>query len=353
MARHDYATATPRVGKIKGAILKHAIPKEVLGITGNMHKIGQNQSDTVVFRRFLPTGGSSSTTPDSAGLLPINDWNITAASHVVQEGVTPSSETIAPQDITVTLNQYACLYQYSDKTARLYEDRIPDHMKVLTGERMGLVRELIRYGVLKGCTNKYYAGGTSRATVDEALSLGLLRKVTRSLKGNRSKPITRILSASANYNTAPVESGYLVFVHTDGENDVRELPGFIACAEYGSRKQMHECEVGGAENFRFILTPELAPILASGAATGTTGLLDIGSAGNVDIYPFVVVADDAWGDVALRGQSSFGVTHIPVDKKDKNDPHGQRGYVGAIFWSASFIQNDGWMTVVEAGVTDL
>ena len=78
----------------------------------------------------------------------------------------------------------------------------------------------------------------------------------------------------------------------------------------------------------------------------TTGTL-------IDTYPIIVVAEDAWGDVALRGMSSFDVTHIPHSKKDKNDPLGQRGYVGASFWSASFIQNDGWMAVIEVGITDL
>lgn len=346
MAVHSYDTATPRVGKLKGAILKHAVPREVLGITGTQHKMPTNQSDTIVFRRWLPKGGATTSA------VTINRWTVTAASHLTQEGVTPEAETLAPQDITVVMNQYSCLYMYTDKTAKLYEDNVPMAMKKQTGQRMGLVREMIRYGALKGCTNKFYAGGSSRATVDETISLNLLRKISRNLLGNRADLITNILSASPNYSTKPVEAGFLVFMHTDMEHDAREIPGFTPCAEYGSRKPVHELELGSADRYRFIVSPELSSIADSGAAVGSTGLYST-SASNIDVYPVIVVAEDAWGDVALRGMNSFDVTHLPHSQKDKNDPHGQRGYIGSIFWSAIFVQNDGWMAVAECGATAL
>lgn len=341
-----YDLHAERVGKLKGAILKHAVPREVLGITGRQHKMGRNQSQTVVFRRWLPTGGATTNSTT------INEWDIDVNEHLTQEGVTPDADTITPQDITVTLKQYSSLYMYTDKTADLYEDDVPSEMKKICGQRMGLLREKIRYGTLKGCTNVFYANGTSRATVDQTISLSLLRNVSRSLLGNRCDMITEILAPSAKYNTAAVEAGFLVFCHTDCENDIRELPGFIETAAYGSRKVMHEMELGAVDRYRFIVSPELSPIADSGAAVGSTGLVST-TGSNIDVYPMIVVGEDAWGDVACRGLNAFNVTHIPHTQKDKNDPHGQRGYVGAIFWCAPFIQNDGWMAVVEVGVTDL
>lgn len=346
MASQAYSTVTPRIGKLKGSILKHAIPHEVLGITGTQHKMGKNQSDTIIFRRWLPFGGAST------NATTINNWVVDENEHLTQEGVTPPADVLRNQDITVKLNQYSCLYQYTDKTADLYEDNIPDAMKKETGERMGLVREKIRYGALKGGTNKFYAGGTTRATVDEVIGLALLRKITRSIFGNRGKLITEVLAPSANYNTASVEAGYLVFCHSNVENDIREIPGFIETSSYGQRKVMHPLELGAADRYRFIISAELDEIIDSGAAVGSTGLVSTGGS-NIDVYPVIVVAEDAWGDVALRGMDSFKVSHIPHTQKDKSDPHGQRGYIGAIFWSASFIQNDGWMAVAEVGVTDL
>lgn len=346
MSTQMYTTVAARIGRLKGAILAHAIPHEVLSITGKQHRMPKNASDTVVFRRWLPYGGATTNSTT------INTVSVDANAHLVQEGVTPDADTITPQDITVQLQQYACLYMYTDRAADLYEDNIPDEMKQQTGERMGLVREMIRYGTLKGCTNKFYAGGTTRATVDEAIGLNILRRVTRTLKRNRSRMVTRVLSASPDYNTAPVEAGYLVFVHTDAEGDIRDLPGFTKVAEYGSRKPIHENELGSCETFRFVTSPELASIADSGAAIGSTGLYST-TGSNIDVYPFVVVAEDAWGDVALRGMNSFEPTHIAAGTKDKSDPLGQRGYIGSKFYSAAFVQNDGWMAIVEAGVSSL
>jgi len=345
MPTHAFTTEAQRVGTIKGEMLKHAVPREVLGITGNQHQIKKNMGETVIYRRWLPFGGTD------AGAVAINTWAVTPSEHLTQEGVTPDADTLVPQDISVTIRQYSCLYMYTDKTAELYEDDVPAGMTKQCGQRMGLVREKIRYGALKACTNVSYAGGTTRATVDETISLNLLRSTTRTLIGNRCDLITQILSASPNYSTTPIEAGFLVFCHSDMEHDIRELPGFTPCAEYGHMKPMHPLELGAADRYRFIISPELSAITDAGLAVGATGLKTSGT--KVDVYPVIVVADDAWGDVALRGASSFQPHHLPHTMRSKDDPLNQRGYIGCKFWSAVFIQNDGWMAVLECGATDL
>ena len=206
--------------------------------------------------------------------------------------------------------------------------------------------------MLKGGTNAFYSGGTTRVTVSAAITLNVLRKVARNLLANHGKPVNEILSASPNFNTSPVESSYLVFVHSDAEADIRDLPGFVHVSEYGQRKVVHPMEVGSCERFRFIVSPELASYPDAGAVIGASGLYSTTGA-NIDVYPFLMVAQDAWVQVALRGKDSFDVTHIPTGQKDKNDPHGQRGFIGAIGWFCAQITNQGWMAVVEAGVSSL
>jgi len=350
MGIHTTSTVSARIGKLKGEILMHAMPVEVLGITGMQKQMPKNQSDTVVFRRWLPYGGVDNKW--------INGSNVDtfAPDHITQEGVTPSADSLSATDITVTLNQYSVLYSVTDRTADLYEDDVPSEMKKQTGERMGLVREMVRYGTLKGCTNKFYSGGNSVATTDETLSLNFIRKIARSLQSNHAKRVTSILSPSGDFGTAPVEAGYLVFVHTDMTPAIRDLPGYKHPSEYGTRKVVHENEIGSVEEFRFIGSPELAPILgASGVtpAVGTTGLLDSASSGYVDVYPCIVAGEDAWGQVALRGMDSVDVTYLPPGQKDKNDPLGQRGYIGAKTYMAASVLNNGWMAVAYAGTPSL
>ena len=334
-----------RIGKLKGDILKHAMPIEVLGLTGQQRAMPKNSGMTIVHRRYLPFGAANT------------DWNTRnrpiadPATHLLTEGVTPAADSLVPQDITVTLKEYGCLYGLTNVVADTYEDDVPDEMKKQCGERIALVREMIRYGVLKACTNVFYAGGVStRATVAAKISLGLLRKVSRNLQANHAKRITAVLDAGAGIATRPVEAAYLVFVHTDAEADIRDLVGFTPVSAYGTRKAISPQELGSCENFRFITSPELAPYAAAGAAVGSTGMT--GTA-NVDVYPFIMVGEDAWGQLALRGVDAIDPTYIAPGVKDKADPLGQKGFVGARFYMACTMLNEGWMAVVEAGVSAL
>lgn len=343
----QFTTAAPaeRIGKIKGEILAHAVATEVLGITGMQRALPKNNGQTVVYRRYLPFGAANT------------NWNtrnrpvVNAAAHELTEGVTPTADTLVPQDITATLKQYGCLYELTDKVVDTYEDDAPAEMKKHCGERVGLLREMIRYGVIKSCTNVFYAGNVaSRALVASKITLAVLRKVSRNLQANHAKRITGILAPSVNIATKPVEASYLVFVSTDAEADIRDLQGFVHVSEYGNRKPVHPQELGSCENYRFITSPELAPYAGAGAAIGSTGLM--GST-NVDVYPFIVVGEDAWGQLALRGADSIDPTYIPPGQKDKSDPLGQRGYIGAKFYMQCTLLNEGWMAIAEAGVSAL
>ena len=350
MATTTYSTNAGRINEVKGEILAHAIPVEVLALGTTMKQMPRNAGDNITYRRYVPFGATASSDWDAAGNQ--NRPFVNAAAHITQEGVTPTADQLTPVDVNVKQQQYACLYSYTDKAAELYEDDIPEEMKIQCGERMGLVREMVRYGTMKACTNVIYSGGSSRAAVDEAVTLNALRRMSRILKANHAKKTRRILAPSANYDTYAVEAAYTVFVHTDAEADIRDLPGFVPVAKYGQKNPINDEEIGSCEEFRFVLSPELASYADSGAAIGATGLYST-SGTSVDVYPFIVCGQDAVYDVALRGLNSFSPYHIPHTKRDKADPGGQRGYVGADFWSAVLIVNGGWMGVIEAGVSSL
>lgn len=341
-----YASPAGRINEIKGRILKHAVAKEVLNITGSNEPMPRNQGDNITFRRWLPYGAAA--TNNNSINRPLVDAN----AHLVSEGVTPTAETISEQDISVTIQQYMCLYSYTDKTAVLHEDDIPAHMKKQTGERMALLREMIKYGVLKGATNAFYAGGTSRATVDEAVSRDFLSRISRNLQANHAEMVTGVLAPSANYDTSAIQAAYLVFAHTDLEHDIENIPNFVPASKYGTKKLAHKDEFGSVGRFRFILSPDLVPYADSGAAVGSTGLYST-TGTNIDVYPLIVAGEDAWGDVALRGSKSFDPIWLPHNQPDKSDPGGQRGYVGAKLWAAALITNGGWMAVGEVGISSL
>jgi N4-gp56 family major capsid protein len=351
MAMQGFNLTPGRINRYKGQILAHAVPLEVLGKTGRQIPMPKNNSDTYVARRWLPYGATatnSSTMNQFFGNATGDRGNTIVQAHQIQEGVTPPPDSIVPMDVVVVIQQFGCLYGFTDKTYDLYEDDIPQAMIEQIGERVTLVNEMIVWGALRGCTNAYYAGaGTSIATVNGGLTLGLIRRIAKNLQANHGKPVNRVLGASQNFGTDPVAEGYTVYCHTDLEPDIRDLPNFIPAEAYASGKPMPN-EIGKVERFRFITSPDLPSIQDGGAAIGATGLYSTTGV-SIDVYPFIVTAQDAWGQIAVRGLTSLSPTFLPPGEKSKSDPLGQRGYAGTNWWKAVLIENPGWMAVGFAG----
>lgn len=352
MGMQTFALTNGRINKFKGEILRHAVVKEVLSRAGRQVKMPKNSSDTYVARSYVPYGATAAA-PNVFFANGTGDrGNAMAQAHLTQEGVTPSPDSIVPRDVTVVINQYSCLYGFTDKTFDIYEDDIPEAMKEQVGERVALVNEMIVYGALKACTNQFYGGtGTSRSTVNGALTLGLIRKISKSLQANHGKPVNKSLKASGDFGTDAVAEGFTVYIHTDAEPDIRDLPGFVPAEKYASGTPMPG-EIGKCERFRFITSPDLPAIQDGGAAIGSTGLYST-TGTTLDVYPFIVCAADAWSQIAVRGRESLDPTFLPPGQKSKSDPHGQRGYAGTIWWKAVMIENNGWMAVGNVGVKNL
>jgi len=351
MAVQNFSLTPGRINKFKGQILAHAVPMECLGRTGRQIPMPKNNSDTYVARRWLPYGATatSASTQNQFFQNGTGDrGNVIVQAHQVQEGVTPAPDSIVPLDITVVMQQYSCLYGFTDKTYDLYEDDIPKAMIEQVGERMTFVNEMIIYGALRACTNQYFGGtGTTIATTNGALTLGLVRKIAKNLQANHGKPVNKVLKPSADYGTDAVAEGYTVYCHTDLEPDIRDLPNFTPAEKYASGKPIPG-EIGKCERFRFITTPDLPSIQDGGAAIGATGLYST-TGTSIDVYPFIVTAQDAWGQIAVRGKDALNPTFLPPGDKTKSDPLGQRGYAGTIWWKAVMIENQGWMSVGFVG----
>ena len=353
MSIQNYGTSASR-NLIRAAqgMLEHAQPITVLGDFGTQREMPQNSTDTLVFRRTLPFGASTAGTTIENTSRYVGTPDITASNFVLAEGVTPNSNTISFQDVTVQLQQYGVLFKYSSKVEQLYEDDIPGEMVKLTGETLAEVREMVRYGVLKAGSTVIYANGSSRAAVATPVSLNALRKSARTLESNRARRVTSRLAPGVNFGTRAVQPSYIVFVHTDAVSDIRNLPGFTRVEEYGSFKPIHDREVGACEDFRFISSPLLKSFAAAGAAIGSTGMLSVGGV-NVDVYPFIIIGEDCWGQVALKGMSAIKPVVLKASQTNHANPLGQFGYVGASTWFATVRLNDAFMARIEAGVTAL
>ena len=354
MAIQNYSTSASR-NLIRAAqgMLEHAQPITVLGDFGTQREMPMNATDTLVFRRTLPFGASAagSTIEGSKRYVGTPDVG-DGSSFVLSEGVTPDSNTISFQDVSVTLQQYGVLFKYSNKVEQLYEDDIPGEMVKLTGETLAEVMEMVRYGVLKAGSTVIYSNGSTRAAVNTAISLNAIRKAARTLESNRARRVTSRVAPGVNFGTRAIQPAYVVFCHTDAVSDVRNLAGFVKVEEYGSFKPIHDREIGSCEDFRFISSPLLKSFASAGATVSGSGMLSIAN-DNVDVYPFIVIGEDAWGQVALKGMSAIKPIVLKASQTNHANPLGQFGYVGASTWFATVRLNDAFMARIEAGVTAL
>lgn len=343
MALATYASPAQRIGKIKGQILKHALHVSTLEISGEVYPQPVKSGDTVIFRQVVPYGATTASP---------NTFSATAASNLIQEGTTPPAENITVLDTTVTVQKYGALYGYTERQQALGEDDIPSWMEEQLGERLGLIRELVYVGAVQGSTNRFYSGGTTRATTSLPMTINMCNRVTRNLAGNHAAFYTKIMSASGDYGSQSVQRAYLAFGNTDLQQDIEQIPGYKALADYGQMKPAHELEIGCVGSLRFILSPDMPKIIDSGAAiAGTNNLSTTGT--NADIYQLFVTAKDWWGHCKFRGLDAFKYKHIPVDQADKSDPTGERGYCSASFYDAGVITNQGWGAVCEVTITTL
>jgi N4-gp56 family major capsid protein len=328
--RYSDAAISPRTNVYaERQMLKHAMPVMVLEKLALSKQMPKNKTDTIKFRR--PKVFSAATTP-------------------LVEGVTPSTTQFQYEDVSTSLKQYGMVIEVTDVIEDLAEDPVLNDASLQAGENIGRTMEALNYGVVRAGTGVTYHNGAARSDVNTVITLAKQRSVIRTLKSNKAQKITRILSASTGYGTSAIEAAFVAVGHTDLESDIRSLAGFVPVAEYGQRSTLCAEEIGSVEDVRYILSPDLEPWADAGGNKGST----VSTSGTKsDVYPVIYFGQDAWAQVALRGQGAVSPSIIPVGQKTKDDPLGQRGYVGWKAWHAALILNQAWMHRLEVATTAL
>lgn len=307
--------------------LEHAEPIIVLGKFGDSKPVPANTANTVKFRRPVPF--DISTTP-------------------LTEGVTPPSHGISYEDVSAQLYQYGDVAEITDHVNDMAEDPVLSDMMMLSGEQAAETTEMVTYGVIKAGTSVYYANGTARTDVNTAVSLALLRNAVRYVRKMRGRPVTSMLAPSPNYGTAGIEGGYIAFLHTDLVADLRALTGWTPVVEYGSRKPLCPEEVGAIEDVRFIASPLLTPWADGGGAKAGSGTTMLSTSGtSADVYPIMLIAQHAYGLVALKGANAIKPMVLNPGVPRGGDPLGQRGTVGWKTYHAAVRLNETWLVRLE------
>lgn len=309
-------------------MLSHAEPILVLSKFGQSKPLPKNKADTVKFRRPVPF--ATITVP-------------------LTEGVTPTSQQMAYEDVTVQIKQWGAWTEITDYVNDLSEDPVLSDASMLCGEQAAETVEYETWGAIRAGTNVFYANGSARNAVNSVYTLAKQRAVTRSLKANRAKKVTSMVGGSPNYSTEPVDAAFIGFAHTDLEADIRDMQGFVPTEKYGTMKAL-PYEIGKVEDVRYVLSPVLDSFADAGGATSTM----ISTTGtNADVYPIVIVGKEAYGLIPLKGAGAMTPKVLNPDTPRGGDPLGQRGSVGWKAYYVAKVLNETWMARVETAASKL
>lgn len=324
-----FGDISPRVGIYAVAnFLEHAMPVLVLEKFARTEVLPKNKGQIVKWRRFIPF-----------------EVNVTA----LVEGVTPAPSMLQYEDVTSIVLQYGNWVSFTDVILDTHEDPNLQKITMGLGEQAGAIKEAIIWAELVAGTNVLYSGdATSRATVDAPISEDELVAAQRYLKAAKARHITKMLRASTNIATEPVAPAFIAFGHSNLEPDFRALPEFVVREKYSNYNVVSDYELGKFQDIRVILTPDLGPFWGAGS-DDITGVLSRDGV-NADVYPIVIVGQDAFGVVPLRGMDSANVT-IKNPTPTYEDPLAQRGFASWKMWYVATRLNEEWMVRIEAAAS--
>lgn len=276
------------------------------------------------------------------------------ATAPLAEGIVPAGQAISYTDVTCTLEQYGAYVILTDVIEDTHEDNLLKEMSKLCGRQAAETIEVIRFNVLKGGTNVAYAGtATTRATVTATIARKDIHLALRSLRKNKAVPISEIVKASAKIATMPVASAFFGLSHTDMVADISAMTGFTPVEQYSESDKALPGEIGKVLEVRFVCTALFEPWLSAG--TSTTGFLAAGvpadTAASIDVYPILIVAENAYAMVPLQGFESVDIGVLNPGKKTKDDPMGQKGYVSWKTYQTAAILNEMWIYRIECACT--
>lgn len=319
-------------------MLAHAAPVMILEKTANNVRMPKNKGANISWRRPVP---------------------FTAATTPLVEGVTPNGRKFEFETITAALRQYGDWSTYTDVIADLHEDPVGQQISVMHGENIGRTFEALDWGTVQGGTGMVYANGAARNAVNTPVTITLVRSVVRTLLAQKAMYFTSVLSGSAEFSTFPIEAAFIAMGHTNLASDIRNLPGFIPAAQYGSKRLIDPREIGSVEDVRFVLSPDLEPFTDDGGTFNGSGTAMLSTGGtSADVYSLMFFGKDAWGRVAPRigsgGEMPISVRHrMPNGEISDSDPLAQRGQISWKGHYDSVILNENWLVRAEVAATAL
>lgn len=320
----QYGDLSPEVaGYVSGQLLERGMPTIVLDRFGQADALPNNETKLMTFYRYnaLPSG------PENT---------------LLQEGVQPAGRKLSRTPVTLQLQQYGDFIGITDVVKDTCDDTtIQGGLDVLS-QQISETSEKIIIAELLSSTSRWFANGTARASVNTVFTKALMERVVTGLMRQNAKFISKAVKATVDYGTEAVRPAYFAVIPPELVPAVRAFAGFKDSVDYGTMTP-YPTEIGAVNDVRYLYHTLINAWAGAGAAGGTS-IRETGSL--ADVFPVIVIAADAFANVALNGMHNVSPwvrnpSHAPGDEL------AQTGSMGWKFMKASKILNDAFMAVVE------
>lgn len=268
-------------------------------------------------------------------------------------------------DVTVATAKYGNFIILTEEVDLFNISPITMALMDTLGANAGESLNSLTRDVMKAGTNIVYRGGVANdSAVAGAVQLNDIKEVVSKLQRKSAMKFDGDAFGSQNYNSQPIRSSFFGICHTDVEEDIRTLSGFIGVEQYGGYTQTYPFEFGAVGGVRWCST-EIAPIETNTSTTSATNLFRGDSAAFADVYYSFVYGKDAVGTVGLGEQHAKEIYQmydpakppaVELIKKDigssgVGDPYNEYGSIAWKAWYAGKILNGDWIVTLVSLAT--
>lgn len=263
-------------------------------------------------------------------------------------------------DVTVATAKYGNFIMLSEEVDLFNIDPVTMALMDTLGANAGESLNLLQSAVMKAGTNIVYrAAAANKSAVAGAIQLNDIKEAVSALQRKSAQKFDGDAFGSQNYNSQPIRSSFFGICHTDVEEDIRGLTGFVGVEQYGGYTQTYPYEFGAVGGVRWCST-EIAPVETATSTTSATNLFRGDSANFADVYWTFIYGKDAIGTVGLQEQHAKEIytmydpkkpPTVELIKKDVGssgvaDPFNEVGSIAWKAWYAGKILNSDWLISV-------
>lgn len=258
-------------------------------------------------------------------------------------------------EIEGSIHKFGYFYEFTQEMIDFdSDDMLMDHLsRELLNSATQMTEAMLQKDLLAAATTVLFAGAaTSNATITgegatpSLVSWRNFQRLDQMLTDNRTPRQTKVITGSRNIDTRVISAGRVAYVGSEIVPLLMDLKdnfgnkAFIEVQHYADAANVLNGEIGSIGAFRFVQVPEMLHWAGAGANATSANpgyrTSTVGGQEKYDIYPILVVGDDAFTTIGFQTDGKtvkFNIiTKMPGEATaDRNDPYGETGF-SSIKW---------------------